>query len=204
MENNETIIENGSVIYINGFKWVKSEPYFQGITMEGLDDNGKKITLQITKGLELIALSNGRVAIIDEKYLTFIHGTYRSIKKNKYKPQRYTICGLREGNIVKIGYSICSTDDRFVKSIGRNEAAKNAINSVWTIPVLDDKPKTIRYLLYHMANLIEDNFTLFKMKLSKPKKVEDETPQQLTGTILANSYSGMTGIGTFTTQEVPF
>lgn len=194
----EELIQTGSVTYINGFKWVKSEPDFKGQTIEGVDDNGKKIVLQLTNGLEEVALGSGRIAVIDNKNLTFAHSYCYRKYKGDLRAQRYTVCGLRDGDVIKIGYAVCRLDEQFIKAVGRNEAAKNAITSTWTVPVLNENPKLVRETLYNAMQLIERHFNLFKSKLSKSK---EETFFEIPSTGIL-SLSGTSSSTTYT-QEYP-
>ena len=112
------------------------------------------------------------VNINDNPNYFFIHGSV--YVKNDKKYQRYTLCGFRDGDIVKIGLTVCRLDERFVKAIGRNEAVKQMVNSKWTIPVLDENPRIIRRMLYDAAATVENNFNLFKRSLAKPKETSNE------------------------------
>ena len=86
------------------------------------------------------------------------------------KEQRYTLVGIRVGDVLRIGLTVCRIDEKFVRSIGRNEAAKKALEGDWTVPVISDDPRITRDYLYMMNEHVSQNFNRYKRTLAKPKE----------------------------------
>ena len=111
------------------------------------------------------------LAVIENKNLFIVHDAVWDRKRKR--EQRYTLVGIRVGSVLRIGLTVCRTDEKFVKSIGRNEAAKKALEGDWTVPVISDDPRITRDYLYIVNEHVGENFNRYKRTLAKPKEEKE-------------------------------
>jgi len=87
----------------------------------------------------------------------FIHSITKS-------GRRFTICGLPDGDKLKIGLAICNPRDQFCKRIGRNIAEGRANNTKYYFWLSDDYKINIQIVQECVEEISEEWKYPFKVK----------------------------------------
>lgn len=75
---------------------------------------------------------------------------------------RYTICGIKENDAIKVGLSVVHDGDKFNRKEGRELAYQRALNSKWTIPSNTENPKSNRKMLFVLSENISGNLEYYR------------------------------------------
>jgi hypothetical protein len=81
---------------------------------------------------------------------------------NKYFGGRFTLCGIKDGDSIKLGVSFLHEGDKFNRKEGRELAYERAVNSNWRIPSKTDNPKSNRKMLFVLSDSIEQNLEYYR------------------------------------------